>query len=316
MVLGEAHEGLEELNGLLVDLALLLEVVLRVQQLVLDDEGPALEPFFQAPVVGLDDLELELVLFGRVGVVELQLGQHVLGSVVVLAQLELFPLYVVPQNAALAPLLLLLLLPLRLRLQIHLPHYLLRNFLVLVRVVLLSVDLPRGRDQGKASKGRNGLLLALRVSPFEFSRVDLEARVAVLVHFCEGVLGFGGRGLCEGRQVIILVQVVPFEVVFDLLVREGRAVVVEVLLDLSPVAEAPQLEGRGQHHLVHHVPAAVREAVPQGAPHQVLLREVLQVGEAAHAEVVGFAQDVHAPRHVQLALRTVHAQVGLFDDLS
>lgn len=31
MVLGEAHEGLEEVDGLLVVFALLLEVILRVQ---------------------------------------------------------------------------------------------------------------------------------------------------------------------------------------------------------------------------------------------------------------------------------------------
>lgn len=110
-------------------------------------------------------------------------------------------------------------------------------------------------------------------------------------------------------------QVVPFEVFLNLFVREGRAVVVEVLLDLAPVAEPPQFERSGQHNFVHHVPAAVGEAVPQRSPHQVLLRVFLQVREAAHAVVVRSGQDVHVPREVQLALGTVYAEVGLLDDL-
>lgn len=97
-------------------------------------------------------------------------------------------------------------------------------------------------------------------------------------------------------------QVVPFEVFLNLFVREGRAVVIQVLFDLAPVAESPQFEGSRQHYFVHHVPAAVRETVPQGSPHQVLLRIILQVGEAPHTVVVSFGENVHVPCHVELAL--------------
>lgn len=110
-------------------------------------------------------------------------------------------------------------------------------------------------------------------------------------------------------------QVVPFEVLLNLFVREGGAVVVEVFLDLAPVAEPPQFERSGEHNFVHHVPAAVGEAVPQSSPHQVLLRVFFQIREAAHAVVVRPSQYAHVPGEIKLALGAVYADVGLLYDL-
>jgi hypothetical protein len=254
---GEAHEGLEEVHGLLVQLALLVEVVLRVQQLVLDHKAAPAQALLQPLVVGLDDLQLQPHLLLAVGVVELQLGQHVLGGVVVLAQLELLPLDVVPQDAALVPALLLLLPPLLLlQVRLHLVAALLRAVDAVVRL-----DVLRGGEEGDAAQGGNGLLLALRIPPLQpaFLRVS---RVPALVHLGEGVPGPWVGEFCEGRQEVVLVQVVALEVLFDFLEREGRAVVVQVLLDLSPVAEAPQFEGGREHYLVHEVPVAAGEALP------------------------------------------------------
>lgn len=136
-----------------------------------------------------------------------------------------------------------------------------------------------------------------------------------MIHLRKGILGPGRCGFGKGRQIILLMQVVPFEVFLNLFVREGRAVVVEVLLDLAPIAEPPQFERSGEHNFVHHVPAAVGEAVPERSPHQVLLRVFFQVSKAAHAVVVCTGQYKRVPCEIQLALGAVDAEVGLLDDL-
>lgn len=183
-------------------------------------------------VVGFNYLQLQLKLLCTIVIVKLKLSQHILSCVVILSQLELLSLYIVPQNTAFIPP---ILLPPRLVL-LRMSQRLLGGLLGL-RIV--RVNIARGGNEGDAAERRERFLFALGVSAFEFSLEAHGARVLLLVHICEGVLGVSGRESMEWRQIVTLMQVILFEVLLNLLERKGRAVVVQVLLYLSPVAKSP-----------------------------------------------------------------------------
>jgi hypothetical protein len=128
--------------------------------------------------------------------------------------------------------------------------------------------------------------------------------------------GLDGRNFPKGRQIIFLMQVVFIKMLLNLFKRKGRAVVVEVLLDLTPVPESPEFESRCEDNFIHHVPIAIGEGVPEGLSDIILLGEVLEVGEASHAVVVTFSNEENIAGNVEFTLRAEDSEIGFFDDLA
>lgn len=60
-----------------------------------------------------------------------------------------------------------------------------------------------------------------------------------MVHLSKGVFRFGWSWLSKWWKVIVLVEVVPFEVFLNLFMSKGRTVVIQVFLYLAPITESP-----------------------------------------------------------------------------
>jgi hypothetical protein len=91
------------------------------------------------------------------------------------------------------------------------------------------------------------------------------------------------------------------EMVFDVFEREGGLVIVHVLLDLLPVAVAPDPERTSHDNLIHETPPTAIHIAIECSPYQILDRIFLQIGKAANAVVLCLGDDVGASGDVQFA---------------
>lgn len=158
---------------------------------------------------------------------------------------------------------------------------------------------------------RTRLFLAFRLFSDKWTVFMLEWK-GLFINF-QGYLTVWNMGLSSRyliwkvKQVILLVVMEFLVVEFDLVKRKGRLIIVHVLLDLVPIAVAPNAKRCDQDDFIHEIPLALSGTYPERWLYDILCRVLIKVGEAGYAIVVSFSCDMGLSRQLELTTWAINS---------